>query len=159
MKPLANNQGQSSGWLVRNIQIEGELQKVIQEIRAKKQQAVSTLEEERAKFDRAVNAAALLSDEELNKRLPRSDELPETRTVTTKVYVRNPFVVEAVLRRAKGVCEGCGDDAPFTKRSDGSPYLEVHHKRPLAEKGPDTVGNAIALCPNCHRKAHYGKNA
>jgi len=35
--------------------------------------------------------------------------------------------------------------------------LEVHHKVPLAEGGDDTVENAIALCPNCHRHAHYGK--
>ena len=26
----------------------------------------------------------------------------------------------------------------------------------LLEGGPDTVENAIALCPNCHRKQHYG---
>ncbi len=25
----------------------------------------------------------------------------------------------------------------------------------LANNGDDTVENAIALCPNCHRKAHY----
>ncbi|WP_196799400.1 HNH endonuclease [Thioalkalivibrio sp. ALMg9] len=67
--------------------------------------------------------------------------------------------MEAVLRRAQGVCESCGEDAPFTKNSDGAPYLEVHHKLPLAEKCPDSVNNAIALCPNCHRKAHYGTSA
>ncbi|MFM0350878.1 HNH endonuclease [Paraburkholderia sp. RL17-347-BIC-D] len=27
---------------------------------------------------------------------------------------------------------------------------------PLAQGGPDTVANAIALCPNCHRERHYG---
>nr|WP_275041241.1 HNH endonuclease signature motif containing protein [Halomonas meridiana] len=46
--------------------------------------------------------------------------------------------------------------APFNRKSDGSPYLEVHHRKPLAEGGDDTVANAIALCPNCHRAAHYG---
>ncbi len=40
--------------------------------------------------------------------------------------------------------------------SDKTPYLEVHHRIPLAKKGEDTVANAIALCPNCHRKSHYG---
>jgi 5-methylcytosine-specific restriction protein A len=34
--------------------------------------------------------------------------------------------------------------------------LEVHHKKQLSEGGEDTVENAIALCPNCHREAHYG---
>lgn len=33
---------------------------------------------------------------------------------------------------------------------------EVHHKVPLSAGGDDTVENAIALCPNCHRKAHFG---
>ncbi|WP_256325004.1 HNH endonuclease signature motif containing protein [Nitrosomonas sp. Nm132] len=42
------------------------------------------------------------------------------------------------------------------RKHDGSPYLEVHHKIPLAFGGEDTVVNAIALCPNCHREAHYG---
>ncbi len=28
----------------------------------------------------------------------------------------------------------------------------------LAERGSDTVTNADALCPNCNREMHYGKN-
>jgi 5-methylcytosine-specific restriction protein A len=32
----------------------------------------------------------------------------------------------------------------------------VHHRVRLADGGDDTTDNAVALCPNCHRKAHYG---
>ena len=39
---------------------------------------------------------------------------------------------------------------------DGTPYLEVHHKIPLAKDGEDTIENAEALCPNCHREKHFG---
>lgn len=46
--------------------------------------------------------------------------------------------------------------APFLRASDQSSYLEVHHKVPLADDGDDTVGNAIAVCPNCHREEHFG---
>ena len=46
-------------------------------------------------------------------------------------------------------------DAPF-KLPDGTPFLEVHHVIPLAKRGEDTIENTIALCPNCHRGAHYG---
>ena len=81
---------------------------------------------------------------------------PESISVTIKVYVRNPDVVAAVLARAKGVCEGCKKPAPFIRAKDNSPYLEVHHKIQLAKGGEDTVLNAIALCPNCHREYHYG---
>lgn len=38
------------------------------------------------------------------------------------------------------------------------PTLEVHHLRRLADGGSDTVANAVALCPNCHREIHYGIN-
>ncbi|MDP3370839.1 MAG: HNH endonuclease signature motif containing protein [Brevundimonas sp.] len=69
-------------------------------------------------------------------------------------YVRDPNVIVWVLEAANGRCEVCEQPAPFA-REDGSPYLEVHHVRPLAEGGPDTVDNAVAACPNCHRALHY----
>ncbi len=58
-----------------------------------------------------------------------------------------------VLLKANGVCENCGSDAPFTK-AGGVPYLEVHHVVRLADEGPDTTENAVAVCPNCHRALH-----
>ena len=36
------------------------------------------------------------------------------------------------------------------KNPNGKPYLEVHHIIQLAKGGPDTIKNAVALCPNCH---------
>ena len=70
-------------------------------------------------------------------------------------FVRDPNVIAWVLEHAAGACEACGEKAPF-QRDDGEPYLEVHHVRPLAEGGPDTVDNAVACCPNCHRHLHHG---
>ncbi|MCM7737031.1 HNH endonuclease [Enterobacter hormaechei] len=52
-------------------------------------------------------------------------------------------------------CQSCKSDAPFLK-VDGTPFLEVHHIEWLSNGGEDSVENAIALCPNCHRQAHYG---
>ncbi|HHQ4496099.1 TPA: HNH endonuclease, partial [Aeromonas hydrophila] len=57
---------------------------------------------------------------------------------------------------ANGKCEHCKKDAPFIRIKDGTPYLEVHHKEKLADGGEDTLENTIALCPNCHRKFHFG---
>ncbi|MCF5216690.1 HNH endonuclease, partial [Pseudomonas syringae] len=54
------------------------------------------------------------------------------------------------------VCSLCNQKAPFKRKKDQSPYLEVHHRKRLADGGEDTVANAIAVCPNCHRKAHHG---
>jgi 5-methylcytosine-specific restriction protein A len=56
--------------------------------------------------------------------------------------------------RSNGQCEACGSLAPFT-RLDGRGFLEVHHLTRLADEGPDLPSNVAALCPNCHRRAHY----
>ena len=56
--------------------------------------------------------------------------------------------------RAEGNCEGCGRPAPFLNGL-GQPFLEVHHIHRLADDGPDVPQNVAALCPNCHRKAHF----
>lgn len=89
-------------------------------------------------------------------RLAIAPSLPTRTTTTVTTFARNPDVVVEALFRAKGDCQGCGNSAPFLKRSDDMPYLEVHHIIPLANDGPDTLENVIALCPNCHRKAHHG---
>ncbi|WP_353505486.1 HNH endonuclease [Microbulbifer variabilis] len=72
-------------------------------------------------------------------------------------YVRDPKVKAWVLKEASGQCECCGSDAPFIT-TEGEPFLEVHHLRRLADNGSDTITNAVALCPNCHREFHYGIN-
>jgi 5-methylcytosine-specific restriction endonuclease McrA len=90
------------------------------------------------------------------KRLATASKVAKSISVSSVVYERNPDVVAQVLFEAKGSCQGCGNSAPFIRRSDLTPYLEVHHRIPLANGGEDSVANAIALCPNCHRKAHYG---
>jgi 5-methylcytosine-specific restriction protein A len=79
---------------------------------------------------------------------------PQRVDVVGQFIVRNFQVRQYVLKRAKGRCEYCGTRG-FTK-IDGKGYLEAHHIISLAEQGPDTPGNVIALCANHHREAHYG---
>lgn len=71
-----------------------------------------------------------------------------------ELYNRSHAVKIYALKRASGTCEGCGKKAPFVKE-DGRPYLEVHHLNRLSDGGPDHPKSVIALCPNCHRQAHY----
>ena len=70
-------------------------------------------------------------------------------------YLRDQGVREAVVRRANGRCEFCGQ-LGFIK-PDGGRYLESHHVIALANDGEDRVTNVIALCPNDHREAHFGE--
>lgn len=95
-----------------------------------------------------------------NKYLPEPAGSKQPAATTSQVmqFKRDPLVKAWVLKKAAGVCECCGHDAPF-ETTDGQPFLEVHHVRKLAEGGSDTVGNAVAICPNCHRALHYGMKA
>ena len=89
-------------------------------------------------------------------RLVKANKKPKEITIQTKGYERNADVITEVLKRAGKNCERCKKEAPFIRRKDNTPYLEVHHKKLLSQGGDDTVENAIALCPNCHRELHYG---
>lgn len=75
------------------------------------------------------------------------------REVSGFAFERDRAVRHAVLARANGKCEYCGD--PGFKMANGGIYLETHHVVPLCEGGKDGVRNVVALCPNDHRRAHY----
>jgi 5-methylcytosine-specific restriction enzyme A len=109
-------------------------------------------------LERSVKASANIDDEARRMRLLTAPKKPEAVQIISRGFRRNPDVIVEVLKRAGGKCEQCGKDAPFLRASDGSPYLEIHHWIPLSEGGDDAVENAGALCPNCHRKVHYGQN-
>ena len=118
---------------------------------------LSDLRETQEAFDKGVAASQMLSDAARSARLAQAPKEPRGYRVVTTVFERNPDVVAEVLARARGTCERCKNPAPFKRRSDGSLYLEVHHRIQLAHGGKDTVDNAEALCPNCHRWSHYGQ--
>ena len=54
---------------------------------------------------------------------------------------------DAVKRRLGNRCGICGWDA-------GS--CDVHHITPRADDGRHQLENGIVVCPNCHRKLHFG---
>lgn len=87
---------------------------------------------------------------------PKGIEQPEQTQSSGKSFVRDPGVRAWVRQQAKGKCEGCGEPAPFEK--SGQPFLEVHHVKHLAQKGSDRPSNAVALCPNCHRRCHHSSD-
>ncbi|EPV1125427.1 HNH endonuclease [Vibrio harveyi] len=107
-------------------------------------------------FDEKIKNSLSTSSEARRKRLAKANKKPQFVLGLVTKFKRNPDVVAEVLVRAGEYCEGCSKKAPFQRKKDRSPYLEVHHIVPLAKGGDDTVENAIALCPNCHREAHFG---
>ncbi len=107
-----------------------------------------------AAFEIAVREA--VEQKDLPK--PSGNPRPKRRRISVAQLERDPNVKAWVLQQAAGTCESCEKPAPF-QGADGSPYLELHYVRGLADGGADAVSNAVALCPNCHREIHYGANA
>jgi 5-methylcytosine-specific restriction endonuclease McrA len=94
----------------------------------------------------------------LMARAKKAKGKPARKQRTINDFVRNPYVVAGALLRAEGKCETPGCVRELFKRDDGMPFLEVHHIITLAEGGDDSLENAAALCPACHRELHFGAN-
>ena len=76
------------------------------------------------------------------------------RKTRLSTYIsRNAEVAKITKERAKGICQLCGQPAPFNDKN-GNPYLETHHVVWLSKGGMDSTDNTVALCPNCHTKMH-----
>jgi len=120
------------------------------------QKSIKSLEDYYTDLSKKVSESLKNRDLRKNRLENNENEFPETIEISAKVFRRNPDVIAEVLERANGYCESCKDYAPFKRARDKSPFIEVHHRTPLSRGGKDTVANAIALCPNCHRKMHYG---
>lgn len=73
-------------------------------------------------------------------------------------HLRSQAIKSYALLRSKGKCECCGNSAPFLNKKN-EPFLEVHHLTRISDGGPDHPRWVAALCPNCHREAHYGKQS
>lgn len=101
--------------------------------------------------DEALEAANI--DELLRVALMRAQSVVTAKKRSVNYRSRALAIRLYVLRRANGHCEGCRAPAPFS-RAGGSPYLEPYHTTRLADDGPDHPARVIALCPNCHRRAH-----
>lgn len=98
-----------------------------------------------------------LSLAELRKlALLAASEYATKEQLVQNTAVRSEAIRLYALKRSQGVCEGCSVPAPFHGKE--GPFLEVHHLHRLSDGGPDHPANVVALCPNCHRRVHFGKD-
>lgn len=81
-------------------------------------------------------------------------QAPQRHDTSGSAFIRSASVRDAVLKRANGVCEYCGE--PGFKTASGSIFLETHHVIALADDGPDHEWNVVGVCPTDHRRAHFG---
>lgn len=75
----------------------------------------------------------------------------------SSVYERDPLIRAFARERSRGICEmpGCGWRG--FEKADGSIYIEVHHIIFFGEGGEDVISNVAAVCPNCHKRAHFSR--
>jgi 5-methylcytosine-specific restriction protein A len=100
-----------------------------------------------------------LPEEELRQIAENSPTTATTPDERGRVLRRRSHAMrEYVLRRANGICEGCGNGAPFVT-DRGAPYLELHYLRRASDIGPESPSWVAALCPNCHRRVHRASDA
>ncbi|HEF4762512.1 TPA: HNH endonuclease [Pseudomonas putida] len=124
-------------------------------VRGIRKALASDASEPAADEDTLERRAIVLEQKPFEKE-PKGILKPKQALSSRTAYIRDPEVRAWVRQNAKGICEGCGRPAPFEK--SGSPYLEVHHVKHLAQKGSDRTSNAVALCPNCHRRCHHSSD-
>lgn len=124
MKERGKAGAKGNGWLIRNIRINEAIENFVAAVTIERK-SVESVQEALLKDLQAASKAPPEALRKIKESYPR---IPEKIVVETTVFLRNPAVVIEVLQRAKGICEKCGKGAPFSRRTDGSPYLEVHTK-------------------------------
>jgi len=108
-----------------------------------------------AQEERVVRAFSQIDRTKLLERAKSANPRPEKSRTETSVYERDPAVRAWVTIRSDHSCEMLGCDYSGFMKADGSKYIETHHIIALGEGGGDNIANMAALCPNCHREAHY----
>jgi len=108
-------------------------------------------------LDQNSNVDNLFNEEEnlfeLKQKLSKKEDSNEIKTSTSSLRKRSDKMKKFALLRAKGICELCNKKGPFEYKK--SFFLEGHHIVPLSREGKNTINNIAALCPNCHKKAHF----
>jgi 5-methylcytosine-specific restriction enzyme A len=130
------------------------LKKIIDEKVTTEMVAAITEEDFENKLRFKERQARVLSNSELKNNLETVPKKPDVQSVVSKRYEPSAIVAEFARRNAQGKCQLCNSTAPFLNK-DFVPFLEIHHIEWLSKGGTDTIDNAVALCPNCHRKMHF----
>lgn len=103
--------------------------------------------------EKSRRKAREMSMAELKKRASNATGKTGVRTTISQTYSRDEYVARYTKLRAQGICDLCGERAPF-KDKNGEPYLENHHVEWLSRGGKDCIEWCVALCPSCHRRVH-----
>ncbi|GEM81428.1 hypothetical protein VSU01S_36730 [Vibrio superstes NBRC 103154] len=104
------------------------------------------------------NISRSLADtsEKRRARLKKTPVKPRRSRVYSYVYERSADVITEALLRAKGKCEGCGNNAPFERKTNKPLTLNYIILCRFQRVALTHIDNVLALSPNCHREMHDG---
>lgn len=118
-------------------------------------------------YDRNVESAKPISDEKLSKCIDREPE--EEYQSKSRRCKTDPRIAKTVIVKANYKCFVSPEDhITFETNTTKQQYMEAHHLIPIAYyqliwnrffKHVDCEQNIVALCPNCHKRIHYGTPA
>jgi 5-methylcytosine-specific restriction endonuclease McrA len=74
------------------------------------------------------------------------------------MFERHRDVFKTAKKRARNRCELCGASAP-SKESKQAQFLHPFHIEPLANGGPDSIKNVVALCQDCHARISVSRGS
>ena len=95
--------------------------------------------------------------------LDTPQEKKKTKSVNGNlIYPRNPSHAKKAILDANFSCEISPEHKTFIQRFNLNSFTEAHHLIPLRYHNEfkfslDVPANIISLCPNCHRKLHFGQ--
>lgn len=109
-----------------------------------------------------INTNDISESESFEKPSYKIEPKPSQTTTSTKAYQRDPLKAKKAIFNANYCCNIERDHSSFVAKS-GKKYMEAHHLVPIGaqdefENSLDVDANIVCLCPNCHRKLHYGKD-
>lgn len=121
------------------------------------------LETDEESFQKLANELKVDSSDE-----PKEEPRPPKTVVTDNLgkarYPRSAKEAALALVRANYTCELNENHETFLSKSTGQRYAEAHHFVGISnhpkfpEVDLDRAANIVCLCPNCHRKIHYGED-
>lgn len=108
----------------------------------------------RKKIEEIINKT---EEEEIDYQKPGKKS---TTTSESRKWVRDPKIRDLALKKTNYKCELDNSHQTFIYK--GIQFMEGHHLIPMEYQhlfinSLDVVSNIISLCPNCHRKIHYGE--
>lgn len=89
--------------------------------------------------------------------------------INGKVVKKRHYLAKQVLHNSDYKCAVCDDHKTFLTK-EGVQYMEGHHLIPCTpsnaksfwekcRRNIDCIENIVCICPNCHRRIHFGSDA